>query len=635
MNRPAVSVPLILLGVVGIELLRAERFVAGMLVILVVGTAAHFLTRPIQPRPDEPEKETESDRPENGERLVWSLIAISGLLLPILRLLGVSPVWIHLDAAAFFVLSLLPVLRIAGRDGFAARWRRRWPLLPILLLALTVGGYALDRIPETVHGDEGEMGCRARAVIEGQVKDLFVPYEWYSIPNFFFGVAAASLYLFGNDLFGLRMHVLLMGLGAVFFTYLAAERLWGRRSAVYVSLILVGNHFFIHLMRCAVGYGQATFFLAAIFYFFVRAYQDQKYAWVHFGGVLIGLSCLSYQANHIHPVLWGMLFVFAWIVRQTDWRFLLKAVLGGYVATVVVLSPLLLAVKKENVPFLDRARQVVVGNEGSMIHLDTMYRTGGKRTEIWREQFKRALFAPTAFRDTSMQYKGPAPMFGRLAGALLMIGAIMAVWSVRDGRLMFPVLCALSILVVGGALTIDTPFYPRLAGVPPVLALIAGRTLDRLLSSGNAEEEKADRGSRVGIAAIVLGAIFVTNLHLYFRAYHSDWSSHYTLTAMAREIAEQEPGTVTYFVVPPKFYFDLGTIRFLAPNQRGIDVENPIELIPRLPEKSMRPLFFIISEQHRDAIPMIRDRFPNGEIKNHFRRDGVHIFTSIAVPANA
>lgn len=168
-----------------------------------------------------------------------------------------------------------------------------------------------------------------------------------------------------------------------------------------------------------------------------------------------------------------------------------------------------------------------------------------------------------------------------------------------------------------------------------MLALIAGRTLDRLLSPEEPSREKMERGPRIGVAALVLTAIFATNLHLYFRMYHAEWSSHYTLTAMAREIAEQEPGTVIYFVAPPKFYFDVGTIRFLAPNQRGIDVENPRDLIPRLPEKSIRPLLFIVSEGHRDAVPLIRDKFPKGRIENHFRRDGVHIFTSIHVRANA
>lgn len=635
MNRLAIVVALILIGVVGEQLLLSFQFWTGLALFFVVGTAAHFISRHALAR-QKPSPTPENTRPKGY--LIWIFIGATGLLLPLLRWGKVSPVWLHVDAVAYVLFSLLPALRIAGREGVAERWRKRWPLGLLLLLAVVVGGYSLDRIPIAVHGDEGEMGCRAREILRGEVKDLFLPYEWYSIPNFFFAVAALGLYIFGDNLFGLRMHVLLLGLGAVFFTYLAAERLWGRRSACFTSLVLIGNHYFIHLMRCAVGYTQATFLTAAVFYCFVRVYDNRRrtggYAWIHLAGVLMGLGGLSYQANHILPPLWGLSFLFLWVGRQISWRVLLRAVVGAYAALLLIISPLLLLSLGGDMPFRDRSEQVIIWSENNMRHLDGHYHANGDDFRIWQEQFKRALLAPTVYLDTSIQYHGPSPILSTLGACLFMIGVVMACWSVRHVREVFALLWVVPILVVGAALTVDAPFYPRIAGVVPMLALLVGRTLDRLVTPRSAEDSQTTRGARAGVIAITLGMIVLTNLHLYFQTYRSDRTFHYPVTAMARCIAEHGPETITYFVVPPEFYFRIGTIRFLAPSRRGHDVTNPAATIPLLSHESIKPLLFIIGRHHIDAIEQVRQRYPNAQTTHHFNPDGTYLFTSALVPPN-
>jgi hypothetical protein len=634
MNWLAAVVALILIGVVGEELLLSFQFWWALGLFLAVGTAAHFISRHALAR-QEPPPVPQQTHPQGY--LIWVLIALTGLLLPVFRLGRVPLVWLHLDAAAYVVFSLLPALQIAGREGAMERWRKRWPLALLVLLGLAVGGYLLDQIPISVHGDEGEMGCRAREVLRGQVHDLFAPGVWYSIPNFFFGVAALGLYVFGDNLFGLRMHVLVLGLGALFFTYLAAERLWGRRSACFVSLVLIGNHYFIHLMRCGVGYTQTTFLAAAVFYCFVRIYDDRhqpgNHAWIQLGGVLMGLGGLSYQANHILPMLWCLLFLFLWIMRQVNWRLFLRALLGAYASLLLMISPLLLIPGDGGeTTFLDRSQQVMLWSNGSMRHLDTVYHTDGNRLRIWQEQFKRALFAPTVYTDTSVQYRGPSPLLDPVGAGLFMIGVVMACWSLFHVREAFAILWIVPILVVGAALTVDAPFYPRIAGVVPMLALVVGRTLDRLLTPQTPEQNKLAWGARIGVSSITLGVILLIHLHLYFQTYRPDRSIHYPVTAMARCIVEHGRETTTFFVVPPEFYFGIGTIRFLAPDYRGHDVADPALTIPRLRSEPITPILFIIGVHHTAAIKLVRQRYPDAKFTNHFNPDGVYLFTSALVP---
>ncbi|MFH1743207.1 MAG: glycosyltransferase family 39 protein [bacterium] len=626
------SVCVILIGLLGEKLLLSTWIWSGLGLFLVAGTAGHFLSRRALDE-SEPEPELKESRPIGWP--IWVFIALTALFLPSLRLLKVSPFWIHLDALAYVLLSLVPALRIACRGGMGERWRNRWPLIPLFLLAIVVGGYALDRIPVTVHGDEGEMGCWAREILRGHVKDLFAPGAWYAIPNFFFGLGAFGMFLFGDNLFGLRMHVFLLGLGAFFFTYLAAEKLWGRRCACFASLVLIGNSYFIHLMRCAVGYTQATFFTSVVFYCFARVYADRRkpgtFAWIHLGGAFMGLGMLSYQANHILPLLWGLLCVFVWAMRRVDWKLGLRAVLGAYAALFFMISPLLILSRVGELPFRNRSEQVVAWSENSMRHLESVYHTGGNRIRIWQEQFKRALLAPTVYPDKSLQYGGPGPILDPVGAGLFMLGVVMACWSVRRVREMFAVLCILPILVLGAALTADAPFYPRIAGVVPMLALVVGRTLDRLLGSVGDSVGRVLRGVYTGVAVVVLAAIVLTNLHLYFQTYRSDRSMHYPVTLMARCIAEQPPETYTYFMVPPEFYLGIGPIRFLAVDRKGEDVTNPAAVIARLPANPGHPILFIVGRHHLNATEQIRQRYPAAKIEEHIHPDGIHMFTSVLV----
>jgi len=635
MKRFLLSLCLVPLGYAGVWLLLSHHFVWGLLVFLVCGIAGHFLTREIFSYCSEEAESTPLTWPRWAHWAVWGLVAATGLILPILRLWKAQPSWIHLDAALFLLLSLIPALRIVLRPGVKERWAQRWPMILVLLSAAVLGGYALERIPMTVHGDEGEMGCWAREILRGEGVDLFAPGRWYAIPNLFFGLGAFGMFLFGDNLFGLRMHVLCLGLCALFFAYLAAERLWGRRAACIASVILAANPYFIHLMRCGVGYTQATFFGSVVFYCFVRAYDDRKrfgaYLWIHLGGVFLGLSLLSYQANHILPPLWGLSFLFAWVVRRIDWRLFLKGILGAYTAMLLVISPLLLLGGIAHLPFRDRSQQVVIFSDGAMRHLESVYHTNGDRRIILHEQIKRGLLAPVVYPDKSLQYGGPKPILDPVAGGLLMLGVVIVCCSILHAREVFPLLWVLSLLTVGAALTIDAPFYPRIAGVVPVLALLAGRTLDRLTRLPGEIRSRLVRGVQIGAVAVVLGVIVFHNIRTYFWEYRPDRSMHYCVTAMARCISEQSPETFTYFMVPPQFYFNMGTIRLIAGDHPGMDVENPSAIISGLPSNPERPLLFIVGVQHPDAVAMIRERYPNAQVTEHRNRDGTHLFTSVLV----
>jgi 4-amino-4-deoxy-L-arabinose transferase-like glycosyltransferase len=421
----------------------------------------------------------------------------------------------------------------------------------------------------------------------------------------------------------------------LFFTWLAAERLWGHRAAWIASIILAVNHYFIHLMRCGVGYTQATFFGSVVFYCFVRAYDDRKrsrvYPWIHLGGVFMGLSLLSYQANHILPPLWGLLFLFVWAVRRIDWRLFLKGIAGAYAAMILMVSPLLLLHGIAVLPFRNRSQQVVIFSDEAMRHLESVYHTNGNRRIILQQQLKRALLAPVVYPDKSLQYGGPKPMLDPVAAGLLMLGVVIACCSIRHPREMFPLLWIVSLLTVGAALTVDAPFYPRIAGVVPMLALLAGRTLDRLTRFPGGVRSRLVRGVQIGAVLVVLGVIAFHNVRTYFWEYRPDRSMHYAVTLMAHRIAEQSPETFTYFMVPPQFYFNMGTIRLIAGDHPGMDVEEPSAIIPSLPLNPERPLLFIVGLHRLEAVAMIQARYPNAQVTEHRNPDGTHLFTSVLV----
>ena len=135
--------------------------------------------------------------------------------------------------------------------------RPRREQLPELLLVLAILGVALalrlpdlGGIPAFVHGDEAAIGLEGRRILDG---GSVFEFGWYGVPSLSYAIASGTLWLFGNDLTGLRAASVIEGTLAVLLLYLIVRRLFGRRPALFAAFLLAIPQWDIDYSRQGVG----------------------------------------------------------------------------------------------------------------------------------------------------------------------------------------------------------------------------------------------------------------------------------------------------------------------------------------------------------------------------------------------
>src|SRR5262249_21755943 len=118
-----------------------------------------------------------------------------------------------------------------------------------------------------------------------------------------FTVHAASMWICGDDLFGLRVGSVIEGLLSVLLLYLLGRRLWGPRPALLAAGFMAVAAWHIHFSRTGFHYMQALLVTLAALYFMMRGIQDRRVLdWI-LCGFALGLSVEVYYAARLAPVI--------------------------------------------------------------------------------------------------------------------------------------------------------------------------------------------------------------------------------------------------------------------------------------------------------------------------------------------
>ena len=214
----------------------------------------------------------------------------------------------------------------------------------------------------------------------------------------------------------------------------------------------------------------------------------------------------------------------------------------------------------------------------------------------------------------------------------------------REPRFGLLLLWLILTIFIGGVLTIESPFTPRLIGVMPVPFMLAAVALEQVYVRVRAQlDAPASAGllSRAGLrwsaaitrlarwapAAVVivlLAASVYWNYWAYFERYiHSidGWAQREPATAIARYAEEMQPDQTLYVLSQPDLFIWHGTIRFVAPNVRGADVLDPANDLP-IRDTLTRRASFVMLPNHVQWLELLRILYPHGEYKQFRRASG-------------
>ncbi|WP_423226424.1 ArnT family glycosyltransferase [Candidatus Amarolinea aalborgensis] len=478
-----------------------------------------------------------------------------------------------------------------------------WALLAILTAAaFALRAWQLTTIPGNIDGDITVLGREASKMI-GQPTWIGVGY--FQFPHFMTMVAAWSMRLFGQNLYGLLLGSVLVGTATVPAVYWLGRELAGRRVGLLAAALLTISYTHNHLSRIVIPTA-ALLIVTLLFASLWRGLRTRHGIWFAVAGIMLGLSPLVYYAARVAPVV--LILLCLWYLF-TDRRQLTAnlphwgALLLG---ALLAFGPMLIFTGRNLGAFMGRAAEVTIVNPVVYEHLLAKY---GVATlpALLVQQIERTLLTFHLFSDTSPQFGFPGPMLDWLAAALLTLGLGLALARLRQPRFFLLVSWFGVSLVLGGVLTNDPPNWIHLSIVLPVVVILAAQAGDHLLTLLAQPLGYYSRLALVGLLLVVLGVVGASNWQAY-----AAWSADSIgpRSSIARFVS-QLPGDTQVLIVQDPYSWQDSEFQFLNRAVSGRDITFEEIRQGALPPAD-RPLAFIVPYEQRDLLSVLQTAYPSG-----------------------
>lgn len=542
------------------------------------------------------------------------------------------PVTHGLWAAGLLALAVGGVLAPAPPSRLAPLTPpQRGGLAAIALLAVVVCFAGLTSVPAEVHGDDAEVGLDAIRLLANF--DLFGS-GWFELPRFHALPTALGLRLFGISLFGLRATSAVLGVAGVLLLFGVVRRLWNADLALLAALLLVGQRFYLHLSRTGYHYIDTPVLALLAVWLMLRLWQDGRLGAALWCGIALGLGIQTYYASRLVPLLLALTWL-AWLPEtprgQRRARLLQLVVIA--VTALAVAAPMFGYFAHHWADFWERTRDTSLFTPAARHHLSFGYGTE-RFGLILAIQLRAALSLFNLTGDNSVQYGYGGPLLDPAGAALFVLGVGLMLAGLRQRRLRLLAVWTVLPLIAGAALTLDTPFYPRISGLVPFAAVLVALALWHLRTVLAAAVP-----TRAGAAlvATLLGAAIALILAVNWRTYFVDYAPRYRhspAVEIAAFVNRHGAGRTTYMIGgAPAFFIRHGTITFLTWGKDTRDVEN-LDAFLRHGRFDPARSAFVIMPQGIDLIPRLEQAVGPLQLQTHRRKGGDVAFLT-AVPRAA
>jgi len=590
---------------------------------LLAGAALAF-GAPLDPDPRSWIVGGKQDRPPGWLRYG---LAAAAVLLALSAALLVQVAASPTVATIAWALGLVCILAAALDVGTLAAWRslpsrarmldarRAWPALVLLVIVILASALRLPNlatIPGFLHNDEGSNGLMARAVADGQVPSLFAN-GWASLPILGYAWEGLFLKLFGDNLTSLRLASAVPGIASVLIVALLGKELFTWRAGLLAAAILTFLHIEIHFSRVGHHYMHAQFAVILTLYLLVLALRYGAPLAAVGTGILLSVDIQVYYAARVAYVIVPLAAACILLISDRE-RFRDRLPMIGWIMLgwIVGVAPIGVVILGDWSSFTGRTREVLVlgGTLDTQRHVYGYYGTHNVwtilRTQIWRvvQTFNFA-------GDSSEQYGSYHPMLDPVSAALFPSAVVYACMRARRSAFAMCLIAFFSAILVGGVMTIDPPFWPRLIVVPPIIALLLGAFLEAIWQA-------LDRVPRTLIpaslaAVLLLGAIGYGNYQWYFNDFQSRIRINFIAAPMdvgmyLRSITDYPS---VYGITDGSMYMDHQAIQVLAPHIQTCDILTGID-IRQCPFAPGKDRIFVVVPARVSLLGQLRATYPGG-----------------------
>ncbi|GEM_PF-6459575 len=368
----------------------------------------------------------------------------------------------HYTIIFWLIALVLPLKFLKRGEKIEAPELFEIPLVVLLLgFALGLRLIQLTEIPYQLHNDEMSVGIHAKEWLSSPRPYLFGA-SWAGIPELSYIYSSLGMFIFNDELFGLRITSTLFSVVSLLGGYLFVRLLFGVRAALFFLILAVPFHWSVHLGRTGHHYVQTAFFYPWALWGFLYALKYKSFRAAALTGIFTALSLHSYFASRLIVVLQFLFFIIIWIQNKDKKTFQLGLTFAVFL--LFSLLPSIYYFSSNTDELINRTKGVVLWSENVREHV-----VHKAESEIWSEillyQIKRAFGLFHLYGDSSVQYGFQKPFASGVLYLPLLIAFIFGLKNILKPAWAFIMLPIILTLFVGGALTIDPPFTPRLAGI--------------------------------------------------------------------------------------------------------------------------------------------------------------------------
>jgi len=469
--------------------------------------------------------------------------------------------------------------------------------LCILLFSGLIRVISLTNIPYVVHGDEAIIGLEAIKVLNiSHVKQLFET-GWYGYPQLTFLLPALPIQILGESLFALRFASVLLGMVSIVLMYFFISKIRNATEAVIAATLLGFSHMHIHFSRTGFHYMQGLLFSQASLFLFLLALQKQKPVLFFLSGVITGLGFHVYLSARVAICVIAIVYVVSFFCKKL--ALISYKQVGFFLAGFIITILPILFLNDRAWTANSRSNQVFLFNNSS--HLTSVYNTTN-----WIQIIKEQLIRVSSFmfrgRDSSEQYGIVSAGVDIFTMTLSGIGIIMWVYKQihkQHNITLFVAFLWLSlVLVIGGVLTIDAPFYPRLLPAIVPISLFAAYAISTI--------------SKHRLSFLIwtcLLCVCLLNLKIYFMDFpqRRPYKNSLNYTVLAKALKKEECKNVILISNPQEFMLHYDTVRYLAPETSGLTIDT----VDNLEE-------LVIANQPTCIVISVDDSITKQQMKLHY-----------------
>lgn len=397
-----------------------------------------------------------------------------------------------------------PVAR-RRHDGLRARWqdesfRREVVALGLLMLCALVLRVAwLGTVPGNITADEAD-NLATIFHIEVTGEPGFFGLDWKPQPAMSMYLFRASMAVFGNDIFGMRMASAILSTLALLPYYALARRVVQPLAALAGAALLATGLWYLNFSRSGWENVHVAFYALLAAWTLTVALERRQLRWFALAGVAAALGLYGYFAGRLILVALLAYAPLALVLaRGYRWK-----VVAGYVllagTALLLFWPQMSAINEDRELFNRRTDRVNVFKQPKP------YMGQDSNLGIVQEQLKRNvkgffLFDGSMFTSGRYAQKGET-LYDPVTGVLMLSGLVIGLYHWRKTGLWWAMLF---IPLLGTQVaSIGTPNGARALIVAPFMYLFVALTIDALLDLARGP------GRRYAVAAVVAGVLLVS-----------------------------------------------------------------------------------------------------------------------------